>query len=46
VSDLDDAIRIARELARIASSNDTPPPFSVGKLVDELDELERRANEA
>lgn len=40
--DLNDAVRIARALARIAQSNDIPKPYSIGNLVAELDALEER----
>lgn len=42
MSDLDDAIRIARALARIACCMDAPAPGSIGALVSELDALEER----
>ena len=42
MTDLTEAIRIARAIARIACSNDAPAPGSLGSLVAELDELEER----
>ena len=42
MNDAAEAIRIARAIARIASSNDAPAPGSIGTLVGELDALEER----
>lgn len=42
MTDLDEAIRIARALARISTCMDAPAQGSVGALVAELDALEER----
>lgn len=42
MSDLDEALRIARALARIACCMDAPALGSIGTLVAELDALEDR----
>lgn len=42
MSDLDEAIAIARELARLATLPGNPPPYSIGTQLARLQELEQR----
>ena len=42
MTDLDEALAIARELARLATCMDAPAQGSVGSLVARLQELEER----
>ncbi len=42
MTDLDEALRIARAIAKIATCMDAPAQGSIGALVAELDALEER----
>lgn len=41
-TDLDEALAIARELARLATLPGNPPPYSIGTQIARLQELEER----